>query len=300
MQNRLDEAGDWLERGFGLATGGGYLEGIRCSAIGLARVRCAQGDPAKAVGILEQAAGALKGMQARLSEAEIAAALARAQTQAGELGPAGEWAGQFLGQPPALTVIPMENARLSAARVRLAQGRDGEALEMIEKVCAGAQAGGRTASWVEALILKARLLQGAQAAVTFQEVVRLAIPGGLTRLFLDEGASLGALVRACRDLPRGDAGVRAFLQDLLDGGLPGASEPEAGNAPQNSALVEPLSAREVEILKRVCLGWSNRQIAEELFISLPTVKKHTGNIFGKLGVTSRTQAIARARELGLD
>jgi LuxR family maltose regulon positive regulatory protein len=71
-------------------------------------------------------------------------------------------------------------------------------------------------------------------------------------------------------------------------------------APSSVAgLVEPLTPREAEVLRLVCEGLSNRAIAERLVVSLSTVKKHTGNIYGKLGVSSRTQAIVRAQELGL-
>jgi ATP/maltotriose-dependent transcriptional regulator MalT len=66
-----------------------------------------------------------------------------------------------------------------------------------------------------------------------------------------------------------------------------------------SALVEPLTPREQEVLLLVCQGLSNEEIADQLVISIHTIKKHTGNIYGKLGVTHRAQAVARAHELGL-
>ena len=71
-------------------------------------------------------------------------------------------------------------------------------------------------------------------------------------------------------------------------------------APAQPGLVEPLSAREIEVLRLVCAGLSNQNIAEKLYITVSAVKKHTGNIYGKLGISSRTQAVARARQLGLD
>jgi LuxR family maltose regulon positive regulatory protein len=70
-------------------------------------------------------------------------------------------------------------------------------------------------------------------------------------------------------------------------------------APSSPALIEPLSERETEVLQLIAAGYSNREIARELVIALGTVKKHINNIFGKLDAHSRTQAVARARELGL-
>ena len=66
-----------------------------------------------------------------------------------------------------------------------------------------------------------------------------------------------------------------------------------------SSFIEPLSERELEVLRLIAAGLSNREIAERLFLALSTVKVHTRNIYGKLGVHSRTQAVTRARELGL-
>jgi LuxR family maltose regulon positive regulatory protein len=75
--------------------------------------------------------------------------------------------------------------------------------------------------------------------------------------------------------------------------------PSAPSPPSSLALVEPLSEREMEVLHLIAAGYSNREIARELVIALGTVKKHINNIFGKIDAHSRTQAVARARELGL-
>ncbi|RME70003.1 MAG: DNA-binding response regulator, partial [Chloroflexi bacterium] len=71
----------------------------------------------------------------------------------------------------------------------------------------------------------------------------------------------------------------------------------AGSSP--SLLVEPLSRRELEVLKLIARGLSNREIGEQLFLAIDTVKGHNRRIFGKLQVQRRTEAVARARELGL-
>jgi len=69
--------------------------------------------------------------------------------------------------------------------------------------------------------------------------------------------------------------------------------------PPSQSLIEPLSPREIEVLQLIAQGLSNREISERLFLALSTVKRHNGNIYGKLQVRRRTEAVARARELGL-
>ena len=302
LENRLDEAAQWLDRAYGLSSRSGYLEGIHCSAIALARLHAAQGNLGRAAAILEEAARYIRGMHGPLSGIEIAAALARLQASAGDLQPAGDWADTFLRQPPALAVIPMETAILSAARVRMAQGRSEEALQLVERVCNQAESGQRTTTLVEALICKAIILQSKQDAKAWeplQKAIDQAVPVHLARPFLDEATTINALLTTCLCNCRGNNRACTFIQYLLDQSLPTAEELEPHASSNIGSLIEPLSAREVEILKYLCQGWSNQEIADHLFIALPTVKKHTGNIFGKLGVTSRTQAIARAHVLGI-
>ena len=119
--------------------------------------------------------------------------------------------------------------------------------------------------------------------------MRLAAPEGYRRAFLDGGPAVRALLPGVRYV------APAFVDDLL--GVvpePGRSRPAAAQP-----LIEPLSDRELEVLKLVAEGLSNSEIADKLFISTGTVKTHVHNILGKLGVDGRPRAIARAGELGL-
>ena len=130
-----------------------------------------------------------------------------------------------------------------------------------------------------------------QALACLEEAVRLAAPEGYYRAFLDEGQAVLALLPGVRHL------TPDFVDDLLGRvpAEPGRGRPGAVKQP----LVEPLSERELEVLGLVVEGLSNREIAEKLFLSVGTVKTHVHNIYGKLGVQGRPQAIARARDLGL-
>ena len=132
------------------------------------------------------------------------------------------------------------------------------------------------------------------------DVLALAEPGGFIRLFVDEGPPMAQLLSeaAARGvMPDYIGKLLAAFEDLTkDEGL---TTQLASSVIRRSSLVEPLSQRELEILQLIAQGLSNREICERLFLALDTVKGHNRRIFGKLQVQSRTEAIARARELGL-
>jgi LuxR family transcriptional regulator, maltose regulon positive regulatory protein len=161
---------------------------------------------------------------------------------------------------------------------------------------------------IQALQALARHAAGDQpgALATLAEALALAAPEGYLRVFLDEGAPMAALfgrlattparVHAVPGVPRAHLGrlLEAFEQD----GLAVLPRPRPGGAVA-PGLVEPLSARELEVLGLLATGRSNRAIAEELVVSLDTVKRHVSHVLDKLQAANRTQAVARARELGL-
>jgi LuxR family maltose regulon positive regulatory protein len=124
------------------------------------------------------------------------------------------------------------------------------------------------------------------------EALSLAEPGGYLRVFLDEGEPMAGLLRQAAS--RGIA--PAYVAKLL-----AAFEPESaeGAAPQPQPLVEPLSERELEVLRLLAAGLSNPEIAEELVVAVSTVRSHCKSIYGKLGVHRRWDAVQQAQELGL-
>jgi LuxR family maltose regulon positive regulatory protein len=179
----------------------------------------------------------------------------------------------------------------------LLQRRD-EAAALLEKVSVSAQTGGRTHIVIRAGVFQAKALatQGktSNALARLLEILPLAAPEGYFSTFVDEGETLRQLLQEAR--AKVPAEIRVYVEQMLAAFSTGENQPvkrETGyGAPE-------LSDREREILLLVAEGLSNQEIAERLVISITTVKTHVGNIFNKLGVTSRIQAIARAEGLGL-
>jgi LuxR family transcriptional regulator, maltose regulon positive regulatory protein len=146
------------------------------------------------------------------------------------------------------------------------------------------------------------------ALSTLQHALTLAEAEGYIRLFVDEGAPLAALlVQSVEPRAQHDP-LRIYAEHLLSAfpitegqGLRTevALSTRSALSPQPSALVEPLSEREREVLRLITDGHSNQAIADRLIVAVSTVKRHVNNLYGKLAVQSRTQAVMRARELNL-
>jgi LuxR family maltose regulon positive regulatory protein len=159
-----------------------------------------------------------------------------------------------------------------------------------------------TAGWVheqiQVLCLQAltEQLRGheKQALSALARALELAAPGGYVRTFVDHGTQMARLLRQAAA-----QGVqRSYAETLIAAGN-FAKPGDRSETPEPQPLIEPLSEREIEVLALIAQGLTNRNVAERLYISLGTVKAHTSNIYAKLGVRSRTQAVARARALAI-
>jgi LuxR family maltose regulon positive regulatory protein len=187
------------------------------------------------------------------------------------------------------------------ARLLVAQEHLDEASRLLERLFAAAKAGGQTTRLIEILLLQAMTFHArgdtTRALGKLEHAFKLAEPEGFVRIFVDEGPPMARLLYEA--LSRGI--VPDYARRLL-AAFP-AAEPEQavplGTQAPESDLIEPLSERELEVLQLIAEGLTNPEIASRLFLALNTVKTHSSNIYSKLGVHSRTQAVARARALGL-
>ena len=206
-----------------------------------------------------------------------------------------------------------ETIQVESARFFITQRRLDEADAVLERLLEPAQSFGRTWRVIEILILQALVHQRAgdtdRAITTLEQALTIAEPGGFIRIFVDEGPPMAQLLQK--------AAARGIMPDYVRRLLSAfpTAEPqqivplETHSAIRNpklvlseaeaSAILEPLSERELEILQLIAVGLTNQQIASRLYLSLNTVKAHTRNIYGKLDVHSRTQAVARARALDI-
>jgi LuxR family maltose regulon positive regulatory protein len=191
------------------------------------------------------------------------------------------------------------------ARILIAQERLDEATRLLQRLLEAARAGDRTTRVIEILNLRALAFQAGgepiRAMAALERALTLAEPEGFFRTFVDEGPPMARLLE---QVHRKDVAVDYITQiaaafKTTDRASSASSivQPTRRGRP-SSALVEPLSDRELEVLHLLAEGLTNPEIASRLFLSLNTVKVHTRNIYGKLDVHNRTQAVAMARALG--
>jgi LuxR family maltose regulon positive regulatory protein len=188
---------------------------------------------------------------------------------------------------------------LLLARSLIAGGEASRALALLRRMREVANFQERGGSVREMLVLEAVALDtlGDQphAVATLRDVLRMAEPEDHVRIFVDGGPRLRPLLETLMQRQSGTFIRRVHA--IVSGRPPAAtsSSPNTGSA----ALVDPLSQRELEVLGLLATGMSNQQIAAELVVSVDTVKKHVSHILGKLDAATRTQAVARARELAV-
>ena len=268
--------------------------------VAMALVREAQGDLDAALDLLHEAE--------RLYVSDffpkvrpIAALVTRVWIAQGRLGEALGWVReQGLSVEDNLSYL-REFEHITLARVLLARYKNDsadrsllEAIGLLDCLLQAAEEGKRTGSVLEILMLQAlaHQMQGhiPAALAPLSRALTLAEPEGYVRIFVDEGPPMAILLEEA--VKHGSAPT--YVRHLLT-----AFGKTEDRMPVKQVLIEPLSPRELEILHLMAAGLSNQEISERLFLALSTVKGHNQNIFGKLQVQRRTEAIARARELGL-
>ena len=311
-RDELTAAHEHATRGVALSRQLAFTQPLATGLGMLARVRQAQGDPAGALEALGQAGRVELSPQVVALLNPVPVWRARLLLARGEAAEAARWANKRGLRPDDRPSYPREGEYLVLARVLLAEHEPNQALGLLERLHAQAVAEQRMGSVIELRALQALALaaRGDQVAAltVLAKALALAGPEGYVRVFVDEGAPmarlLGRLAAAQRTgrVAAPGAVPSGYLDRLARAFQPGS----AHAAPRTTheiagvaGLVEPLSDRELEVLGLLAAGRSNQQIADELVVVLDTVKKHVGHILDKLGAANRTQAVARARVLGL-
>ena len=226
----------------------------------------------------------------------------------GHVRAAAQWTTAAGLNPDDKADYPNEPAYLLLARVLLARNDPGPALTLLQRLFDAAVGQGRVGSIIEIQALRALALAargdhaGAFGALT--EALTLACPQGYVRVFADEGGRCAPCSSSCRLLGRAS---RTRLAASTPVTWPRSCAPAASQTPccpvpgppRAPGLADPLTDRELEVLRLLAAGKSNQRIAHDLVVALDTVKKHVTHVLGKLGAANRTEAVARARQLGL-
>jgi len=297
----LDGATRHLRAGLDLGARVGDAAPLAQGYVALARVRQAQGDAAGALDAIETARQLAPDADVIHLFNPVEAQRARLWLLQGDVAAAARWVRERgLREDDALSYA-REAAHVVLARVLLAQGAPRDARALLDRLCMQAEAGGRMGSAIETLALRALAEAAcgdlAAALATLGRALALAEPEGYLRLFVDEGPAMAVLLRRAAAEGLSPAYARRLLAAAAS---PGSPAPASSTRPAMAhSLPEPLTPREREVLELLAAGARNGEIAARLYVTLNTVKKHVGHIFGKLGVGNRTEAVARARALGL-
>jgi LuxR family maltose regulon positive regulatory protein len=247
----------------------------------LARLKLVQGDVAGAVAMLGETSQSVELHDFTFCMPEVAATQVLALLRQGDLAAAAHLAQTY--------ELP-----LCQARVHLAQGDAAAALAVLEPFRQQMESKGWEDEILKVMVLQSVALHAHgdtdQAVELLGEALALAEPGGFIRTFVDEGPPMAQLLD--------EIDKRGIMTDYTSKLLSAFEAEKQGDiTPPPQPLVEPLSARELEVLQLVAQGLSNREISDRLFLALDTVKGHNRRIYGKLGVKNRTQAVNKATSL---
>jgi LuxR family maltose regulon positive regulatory protein len=298
-RNDLATASQHLRTSRELGEENGLPQNRYRSRVVAARIRQAEGDLDGALELLDEAERLYVG-DFSPDVRPVAAVKARVQIAQGRLSEASSWARDHGVTATDELGFVHEFEHATLARLLLAQGtRDraddtiGEAIELTERLLVAAEDAGRNGSALEILVVQALARHArddvAGAIAALDQAVALAEPEGYVRVFIDEGPPIAALLTQAAKRRNAPGYVRRLLAAVVT---------TDGRATAGQPLIEPLSERELEVLRLLRGDLDGPDIGRELNVSLNTVRTHTKSIYAKLGVNSRRAAVGRAAELG--
>lgn len=310
-RNQLDAALEHVARGTAMLeyVGGAWAAFVLQRV--LAHVQHIRGNGREALDTLDRAFQTGRDTHVSLVQRQAATLRASLQLALGDLESAEAWAaGSQLGPDDPELGRPgwRELEYLTLARVRSAQGRHAEAKLMLSRLIQAADDQGRTGSAIPILTLQSLVMsaegQTDRALESLERALRLAEPEGFVRTFVDEGEPIRLLLaeiqrRHARDRASADDIDQEPMRKYVTRLIALISGPVSASARATQELPDPLTERELEILRLMSSGLSNEEIAAALVVAVSTVKSHINHVYGKLGTSRRTQAVSVARDLGL-
>jgi ATP/maltotriose-dependent transcriptional regulator MalT len=311
QRNELEAALSHVTDGIALCRHVSDTQPVATGLATLAWIRWARGDQAAALETMEGAARAGPSPAASDLLNPVPAHRARLLLAQGDLAAATRWTEEKGLSPDGEPVYATEREYLVLARVLLAQDLPSRALALLERMSAAAQSQDRTGSLIEiqALQALAHAQEGdeARAVRALVGALRLGCSQGYVRVFADEGAPMGTLLGLVVAAQREEHATArlvplSYLATILRAFDPAerpAGQALAGAGAAGPGMAEPLTSREMEVLGLLAAGTPNRRIAQELVVTIDTVKKHVTHVLGKLGAANRTEAVTRARQLGM-
>jgi LuxR family maltose regulon positive regulatory protein len=307
----LDAALGNITEGIELCRRFAYAPPLGTGLAALAWIRQVKGDEAGALEAIDEAGRVAPSPGVESLRNPVPTQRARLLLAQGDLVAAVRWTNERGLDPDDEVTYPRETEYLVLARVLLAQDLPDRAERLLNRLYTAAVAEDRSGSVIEIQALRALALEAAgervRAVDTLGEALTLAHPEGYVRVFADEGPPMSALLGRLVAAQRRDPGLArnvplhylGRLMRAFEHGAAAGAPPTRRSGAGLPSLVEALSERELDVLRLLAAGKRNREIASELYVALDTVKKHVTHIFEKLGAANRTEATARARELGL-
>ncbi|MFN2219890.1 MAG: LuxR C-terminal-related transcriptional regulator, partial [Anaerolineae bacterium] len=277
----------------------GVVDALACGHLFLAMVLQAQNEFPGANRALAEASQVMRQHPLELpSEPWLGATRARLWLAQGKLEDARHWAETRGLSADGKLDLRNEVEYLTLVHILLADHKVDDAARLLSRLQRAMESTGRQGNLITVLVLWAIVLDmqadSRSALAMLEHAVRLARPEGYMRVFLDEGKPIARLLKIATTQWQ-DRDLLAYTRKLLAAFADVAVPPAEAQAPEPAILTE----RELEVLRLIAAGCSNQEIADELVIAIGTAKRHTANIFDKLDVRNRTEAVARARQLDL-